>query len=407
MLGIVDIFYYIIIYFFLFYSIFYLLTFYTNRRTFFNDPKPRKKPPISIIIPAYNEEKHIEKAIKSILSQNYPKDKLKVLVVDDGSIDKTVEIAKQFHQVKVIKKKHGGFKAATLNVGLKQIATELVGFMDADSYLTKNSISYMVGYLEDKTVGAVMGTVRVAKPKNLLQRVQHIEYMIFMITKRVFHFIDGNYVTPAFAVYRTSELKSLGGFEENNPAEDIEIALRYLNKGYKVKNSYKGIVYTETPDTIKGLAKQRIRWSRGFFANTRKYSHMIFNSKQGDLGMFSLPIAYVNIILVNIFIGLILAGIYTGVVTNIVYYNAIGFDFSDIFRKSFDFNFIYDYKTIFMIASALLTVVVICIARARMKGKRITKVRDYAFFLLAYPIITNALLIIALFQHLRRAKRGW
>ena len=406
MIGIVDIFYYIIIYSFLFYSVFYLLTFFTNKKAFFKDPKPKRYPSISIILPAYNEEKHIEKAIKSVLNQNYP-GRLKVIVVDDGSTDKTVEIAQMFKQIKIIRKKHGGFKAAALNCGLKQAATELVGFMDADSYLTKNSIKYMVAYLEDKATGAVMGTVRVSKPKNMLQRVQHIEYMIFMITKRVFHFIDGNYVTPAFAVYRTAELKRLGGFEENNPAEDIEIALRYLDRGYKVKNSYKGLVYTETPDTIKGLARQRIRWSRGFFANTRKYSHLIFNSKKGDLGMFSLPIAYVNLVLVNIFIGLILAGIYTGVVTNVVYYQAIGFDFSDFFRKGFDTNFIYDYKTIFMIASAALTAVVILIARTKMRGKRITKIRDYAFFLLAYPLITNALLIIALVQHIRGTRRGW
>ncbi len=404
---IIDIFYYILIYFFLFYSIFYLLTFFTNRRIFFKDPKPRKYPSLSIIIPAYNEEKHVEKAIKSILAQNYPKSRLKVILVDDGSIDRTVELARKFKQVKIIRKKHGGFKAAALNLALKKITTQLVGFMDADSYLTKNSIRYMVSYLENKKVGAVMGTVRVAEPKTLLQRVQHIEYLIFMITKRVFHFIDGNFVTPAFAVYRTKELKSLGGFEVNNPCEDIEIALRYIDKGYQIKNSYKGIVYTETPDTIKGLAKQRIRWTRGFFTNTRKYSHMILNSKHGDLGLFTMPISYINMILVNVFIGILLSGVYTSLFSNYMYYSAIGFDFSDLFRKSFDFNFLFDYKTIFLIASALLTTIVVLIARKKVKGKRVTKLRDYAFFLLIYIMITNALLVISVIQHLRGVKKGW
>ncbi|MBI4163381.1 MAG: glycosyltransferase family 2 protein [Candidatus Aenigmarchaeota archaeon] len=407
MTSIVDIFYYILIYFFLFYSIFYLLTFFTNKRRFFADPKPRKYPSVSIILPAFNEEKNIAKAIKSVLSQNYPKNKLKVIVVDDGSTDKTVEIASKFKNVTVIRKKHGGFKSAALNAGLKYVNTELVGFMDADSYLTKNSIMHMVSYLEDKSVGAVTGTVRVANPKNILQRVQHIEYLIFMITKRVFHFVDGNYVTPAFAVYRTKELRKIGSFEENNPAEDIEIALRYLSKGYKIKNSYKGLVYTDTPSTIRGLAKQRIRWSRGFFTNTRKYSHLILNSKHGDLGMFSLPVGYLNLILVNIFIGLLLFGVYTGIATNVAYYQAIGFDFSDMFRKSFDTSFLSDYKTYFLAGSALLTLVVVLIARSKIKTKRVAKIKDYAFFLLVYPLITNVLLIIAFIQYIMKSKSGW
>ncbi len=407
MLEIIDIFYYILIYFFLFYSIFYLLTFFSNKRLFFKDPKARKRPSVSIIIPAYNEEKNIAKAIKSILGQNYPKNKLRVIVVDDGSADRTVEIASKFKNVKVIIKKHGGFKAAALNKGLEHTTTNLVGFMDADSYLTKNSILNMISYLENKDVGAVMGTVRVSKPKNILQKAQHIEYLLFTITKRVFHFIDGNFITPAFAIYRTSELKSLGGFEENNPSEDIEIALRYIKNGYKIRNSFNGIVYTETPHTIKGLAKQRIRWLRGFFSNTKKYSDIIFNSKYGELGSFTLPIYYVNLILVNIFMGIVLFGLYSGAVADFMYYQAIGFDFSDIFRRSFDFNFLYDYKTIFLIASAALTIIIILIGRRKSKGKRVARARDYIFFLLVYPIITNVLTVISVIQHLRRAKQGW
>lgn len=406
-----DVFYYVVVYFTLYYSTFCLLTFFENREKILKDVKLSFFPTISLIIPAFNEEKNISKTIKSILNQDYPKDKLNLIVVNDGSTDKTEKIVKEFKKVKIINQKHQG-KAAALNTGLKHIKTDLVGFIDADSYLLKNALKNMIGYFEMKKVGSVMGTIKVEKPKKILERLQKIEYLLFGFTKRLFSFSDGNYVTPGFALFKTDLLKKTDGFETNNPTEDMEIALKIQNMGFKIKNAMNAVAYTKVPNDFKKFMNQRIRWYRGFIINTRKYSNIIFNPKFGDLGMFVLPINYISLALIFPFMCILFYNVVDFIWDYFVYLQMIGFDLSYLFRFDLlEISSLVNLSSIFFVACIIITGYFLYLSRKYVewysKKGGIGKITDYLLFLFVYPLLIDLIWIISIAHEILRVKIKW
>ena len=158
---------YIVVFFGIFVGTFLLLTLIENWRRIKN-PMPMRFPSVSIIIPAYNEESNIAKTISSAARMNYPKDKLEILVVDDGSKDKTLEVAKTAARschskygikVKVFTKKNGG-KATAINFGIKHVKGEIIGTLDADSFPEKDALMKMIGYLENDKVASVTSSLK-------------------------------------------------------------------------------------------------------------------------------------------------------------------------------------------------------------------------------------------------------
>jgi len=406
-----DVFYYVIVYFMLYYSTFCLLTFFENRKKILKDVKLSFFPTISLIIPAFNEGKNISKTIKSILNQDYPKNKLDVIVVNDGSTDRTEEIVKKFKKIKIINQKHQG-KAAALNTGLKHVKTDLVGFVDADSYLLKNALKNMVGYFEMSKVGSVMGTIKVDKPKKILERLQRIEYLIYGFTKRLFSFSDGNYVIPGFAIFKTKLLKKAGGFERNNPTEDMEIALKIQNMGFKIKNAMNAVVYTKVPNDFKRFMDQRIRWYRGFIINTRKYSNIIFNPKFGDLGMFVLPFNYISLVLIFSIMCILFYNVVNSIWDYYIYLQMIGFDVSYLFRFDFsEISSLINLSSIFFIACIIISGYFLYLSRKYVewysKKKSIGKITDYLLFFFVYPLLINLIWIISIAQEILRVKIKW
>ena len=186
---------------------------------------------VTILIPAYNEEKSIEKTIKSALSLNYPKDKLEVIIIDDGSKDKTYELAKRFASnqnlvVKVLTKKNGG-KGTALNLGIKNASGEIIVSMDADSFVSPDALKKMVYYFKNEKVMAVTPSMGVYKPSGFLQRIQQIEYYMGVFLRKSFATMNAIHITPgAFSAYRKSFFEKYGGYDEKNITEDLEIALR-------------------------------------------------------------------------------------------------------------------------------------------------------------------------------------
>mgnify|MGYP001587664660 FL=1 len=138
----------------LFVSLFWLQVMYIKKK---DKILANYYPSVSVLIPAYNEEKNVAKAINSVLNLDYPKNKLKIIVINDGSIDKTKEVASNFKEVLVLDNKHKGLgKASALNHGLKYVNTELFAVLDADSEVGKDSLKKLVQLFKDKKTAAAM-----------------------------------------------------------------------------------------------------------------------------------------------------------------------------------------------------------------------------------------------------------
>jgi cellulose synthase/poly-beta-1,6-N-acetylglucosamine synthase-like glycosyltransferase len=272
-------------------SFVYIFLYLSNRKKLFVNPLPKKLPTVSIIVPAYNEEKTIAATLKSLLKLNYPKNLLEIIAVNDGSTDNTGKIMEKFRSygVKLLNKRNGG-KASALNIGIKYSKGEIIVCMDADSIVERNALKKTLGYFNDPKVAAVSSSVKVFKPKNQIQKLQFLEYLYNILFRKTLAFLNGIFVVPGpFGLYRKSVLKEIGGFQEGNLTEDMEITMRMQAKGYRIENSTNAYTYTIAPFNIKKLFNQRVRWYRGFIINSKQYKKFYFNSSYGDLGLFVLP----------------------------------------------------------------------------------------------------------------------
>lgn len=248
-------------------------------------------PSISLVIPAYNEEDSIGMTIESCLGVNYPREKLEVIVVDDGSTDKTEERALEYEDnelVKVITQENKG-KGGALNTGLEEASGEFMACVDADSRIMEESLKNIVSQFDDDTA-AIASAMKVHDPQNMVQKIQWFEYMVGIFHRSIMSIINAIHVTPGpLSVYRRHVIDEVGGFDEDSLVEDQEICFRLQKYQWKVRSSRKGEVYTITPATFRDLYNQRKRWYRGSLENIIKYKEMMFNPKYGDFAYFGLP----------------------------------------------------------------------------------------------------------------------
>ncbi len=291
-----------VLYLALFVTVFFMLVLLQNRRRVFERPKPDKKwrPKISVIVPAYNEERNLERCVLSVINADYPKNKIEIIIVDDGSTDRTYEIAKKLERkypkiIKVYKKKNSG-KADSVNKGIEKAAGEIIATLDADSYITPKAIEKMLPYFKEERVMAVTAAVKAGNREGILEKLQAVEYIYTLFSRKVMEIIEAIYVTPGpFSMFRAELFREIGGFDRNNILEDQEMAMRIQSYNYKIRSSLDADVYTEVPKTFGSLLKQRIRWHRGGLRNSYKYLHLI-SPKYGDMGLIVLPIGFLSVL---------------------------------------------------------------------------------------------------------------
>jgi len=311
-MDLVSILNYSIAFFSLFTVLFFVLLFVKYRKVLHHVPKSRGwEPIVSIVVPAFNEAGHIGKTIESLLQVEYPRDKLDIIIVDDGSTDETLSIAEGYAQqgIRAFSKENGG-KGAALNFGIKHARGELVATMDADSIVTPNTIRELLPLFEDDEVMAVTPAVRIRQSSKLLVEVQRIEYLMILFSRKLLSFIDSVPVTPGpFSMFRKKVFDLIGGFDEKNLVEDQEICLRIQAANYKVRSSMTALVYTEPPDNMSDFLKQRVRWQRGGLRNYWRYRSLI-RPEYGDFGMFFVPLNYLTIISLFILLGLMINAIF-------------------------------------------------------------------------------------------------
>jgi len=288
-------------YIFMSYLVIWIDTYNKNEKL---PPEPKKWPNVSIVIPSYNSLHTIFDTIKACKALKY-KAKKEIIVVDDGSTDGSYEKLQKEKGIILIKNEKNAGKAAALNKGIKHAKYEIVACIDSDTYPQEDALEKAVRYfyVEEK-VGAVAFAIQVNDPKNLIQKIQEVEYMVsFGLFFRTLSKIGGLYVAPGpMVLYKKEIFEKLGFFDEQNIAEDMEITLRMQRYGWKIKACYFTKVRTETPTTLKGLFKQRLRWIRGGIMNFLKYSDILFNPAYGDFGMFITPIVFGSGFIVFLFI---------------------------------------------------------------------------------------------------------
>ncbi len=258
----------------LFSGILTLLLYLRHRRVYEERSEPAERsewPTITVLIPVYNEEDVIEDTLESVFAIDYPRDRLEIIVVNDGSTDRTREILRKYEdRIRVIDKPNGG-KADALNWGLREAKGELLAVLDSDTRVPPDVFKRIVPYFDDPDVAAVDVTLLPRNTGNILERMQLIEYHIIAVWRKLLEAINAIYVTPGFAVYRTDVVRKIGGWDTRNLTEDIEIAWRLLYNGYKIRMAKDIVAYTVVPSSFWRFWKQRVRWNIGGLQTFLKY----------------------------------------------------------------------------------------------------------------------------------------
>lgn len=245
---------------------------------------------VTVLIAAYNEQETIAATIKSVLKSSYPL--LEIIVVNDGSTDKTwdviTELSKEHPVLVPIDKENGG-KASALNIGIDQARGDLLFCIDADTQLDSEAIARLVPYFSDLEIGAVAGNVEVGNAHNLWTKWQAIEYRTSQnLDRQAYSVLNAITVVPgAIGMWRKSAIIEAGMYKTDTLAEDMDLTWRIRKLGYRIDTEMKAIAYTEAPDTLVALFKQRFRWAFGTLQCLWKHRSAL--GKYGWFGRLALP----------------------------------------------------------------------------------------------------------------------
>jgi cellulose synthase/poly-beta-1,6-N-acetylglucosamine synthase-like glycosyltransferase len=286
-------------------------------------------PPVSIIIPCFNEEKSVVKTIHSILSLDYPPNALQIIFVDDGSTDKTFEVVeaafKNHPQIELYRKENGG-KFTALNFGLEKVKHEFVGSLDADSFVTPKSLQYLMDKFRDPSVMATVPSTVIHEPKTIVQRAQRAEYTFSNFIRQSLSAINSVYVTPGpFSFFRKAVFEKIGNYRHAYHTEDMEMAMRMQQHGLKIAHAERAVIYTLGPSSVKKLYKQRVRWASGFIGNLKDYRSMFFKPRHGDLSLIVLPFLTIGTVTMIFFGSMTLWELITSVYNLVERINITGF----------------------------------------------------------------------------------
>lgn len=253
------------------------------------------EPLVTVIIPAYNEEKVIEASVRRILDSDWPN--LEVIVADDGSRDRTSPIvAEAFGEeprVRLMTMVNGG-KASALNRALAVAGGEIVVALDADTQFERETIARLVRWFADERIGAVAGNARVGNRVNIVTRWQAVEYVTAQnIERRALGPLDAIMVVPgAVGAWRRAALNDVGGYPEDTLAEDQDLTIAVQRKGWKVAYDQDAVAWTEAPETLGALSKQRFRWAYGTLQCLWKHRAVLWRRKPGGLAFIGMPQAW-------------------------------------------------------------------------------------------------------------------
>lgn len=401
---------YIIVFLALYVQVFFMVTFFEKRKHLnrLHDedlPILTSFPSVAVIVPAWNEGTTVHGTIESLLNLDYPKDKLEVIVVDDGSTDDTWQEMlkyKDHPQVRIFQKENGG-KHTAVNFGIDNTKADFISCLDADSFVAPDALRRMINVFQKKPeTMAVAPSLIVNKPKNILQYAQRVEYNMSTYNKRMLAYLGAIHVTPGpFSVYRKEVFEKIGKFRKAHNTEDQEIAYRMQEHHLKIDHCHTAYVFTSTPNTVKKLYKQRLRWIYGFINNTIDYRRLIFKTKYGNFSFFTLPSGIISIIAVCYLSFALLYNLILFLIKKITEISIKGFDLT--FSPHFDLFFI-NTKTIFFISVALYAMVIFSIIVGTKLSKQKKSINWHIIpYLLIYSIIAPIWLLKAVWNTITKS----
>jgi peptidoglycan-N-acetylglucosamine deacetylase len=278
-----------------------------KKRRYSNDLIEAYRPRVALLIPAYNEEKVIERTIRAALRSSYHN--IRVIVIDDGSKDKTLEVARTCFpreqasgRLLILTKPNSG-KAEALNFGLLHIHEdeEIFVGIDADTVIAKDAVALLVPHFLNPKVSAVAGNAKVGNRVNLWTRWQALEYITSQnFERRALNILGAVSVVPgAIGAWRVSAVREAGAYHTDTVAEDADLTMALLRRGYRVEYEDRALAYTEAPVNANGLMRQRFRWSFGILQAV--YKHRGVFARKGALGWVALP----NIVVFQILLPLV------------------------------------------------------------------------------------------------------
>ena len=341
-------------------------------------------PRISVIIPAYNEEKVIANTIEALLETKYPNKE--IIFVDDGSKDNTLSIATRYKdQIKVLHKENGG-KATAINYGVQYSTGEIIVIVDADTIIGRHSLKEIVkGFEVNENVAAVAGNIKVRNRMNLITKCQALEYITgIQIVRRAFDVFGSITIVPgALGAFKKSYLVEAGAYGKDTIVEDFDQTIKLLKAGLVTQGSSKATAYTEAPNTLRDFVAQRKRWYRGNIQVLKKHADGLTNPRFGYLQKLSLP---------YLFLGM--------VVTPIIGFTATANAILGIILG--DGWYVLEVSAIFLVVHFLMTALAL-----RIDGED-QKLLWYAGFLVfGFKQIVDFLLLKAIIEQLRNKKATW
>ncbi|WP_225047211.1 glycosyltransferase [Lacticaseibacillus kribbianus] len=284
---------------------------------------PPPTPGITVVVPAYNEEVAIATTLASVVASDYPN--MKIIVVDDGSSDRTSEVVTAFMQdhpdapVELVRQANGGKSVAINRALFKHVQTELMMVLDADSLLATDAVRNMVAWFADPRTLAMAMQVKMLRLRSALGLCQRFEFLSAYRGKCAEHVLRTLYIIGGIgSTFRVAELRAIGGYDTDTPTEDIDLTMKLLsvygNTKHTIGYAHDAVAYTQPVTKFTSLVKQRFRWKYGRFVAFMKYRHLFFsrNAKHARFLTFGqLPMAVFQelFMLIEPFVYLYLVGV--------------------------------------------------------------------------------------------------
>ena len=405
--------FYILTFLSVYVQVFFLITFLENRKKIIirNEPvKLAKYPKVTIIVPCWDEEKTIYKTVRSLLNLNYPKDKIKIFLIDDGSTDGTWNAILKFSKypnIRIFHKENGG-KYTALNLGLKYVQTNFLGCLDADSVADPESLVRVMSYFEkDPNIMAVAPSIIAFRSKNIIQNAQKAEYDMSVYIKKMLGFLGAIHVTPGpLTIFRKKVFDDLGPYRHAHNTEDMEIAYRMQKNHYRIEQCNDAYVYTSTPLTVKKLYRQRLRWIYGFINNTIDYRKILFRKNYGNFSLFTIPSSIISIFAVGFLFGKMIYSLGSFLFSKIIQFQAIGLYLPN--KVDYLDPFFINTQTLFFIVVILYFLIMFSI----ILGRKMTEGKwgfsfDMIYFLLIFSAFGPFWLLKAVYNTVLSRKPGW
>jgi cellulose synthase/poly-beta-1,6-N-acetylglucosamine synthase-like glycosyltransferase len=400
-----------------FLAVLWILVNHVSKHYEIEDSKLSIYPTVTVAIPVHNEKDSIIPTLKAILNQDYPKDKLQIIIVDDHSRDGTGKIASKFISklkfinIKLITHTKNLGKAGAMNTALKIAKGDYFWVYDADSIASRNLLKSMIlkfNQSEDPKVAAVVAITLIKNQGKIIEKMQRLEYVMAAFTRKLLGNVDTLHTTNALSLFKTKVIKKIGGFDQGNLTEDFEIAMRLRYNGYRIVMCEKGSFHTTVPSTLKKMWMQRVRWFRGFIYNNLKYKKMIMNKEYGLLGLFQIPIELFFLIAVFVSIALFSYNIFIFIV-NLFYriyllrWEIFSLDYISIKSIILGLN----WKLFFPSLIVLFLGLYLYISAHRYVREKWKFYIPSIFYIFIYPVFRSLQWLHAFVLEFGRAERKW